>query len=217
MTVFTRFANRILRHPRIYNTIQRLAGLNIICRRLEPHLAQSGRMTVLDVGGGTGLYRACLPDSAWYILLDTDPEKLAGFQPARRGRWSAIRGDASRLALADRSVDYAICMHLTHHLDDEQLRRLVDELARVVRYRVVLQDPVISRRLASAVLWRLDQGSFPRASEALVAAVHEKFEIEEVERYSIVHDYVLLVATPRRKPQDPPAARVEGWALGVGR
>jgi ubiquinone/menaquinone biosynthesis C-methylase UbiE len=198
MTVIGRLANRVLRHPSVYDTIQRLAGLNAICRRLEPRLAHSGRKIVLDVGAGTGLYQTCLPDSAWYILLDRDPEKLAGFRPARRGRWSAIRGDASQLALADRSVDYALCMHLTHHLDDEELRRLVAELARVVRDRVVLQDPVTSPRLASRLLWRLDRGSHPRASEHVVAALGERFDIEDVERYSIVHDYVMLVATPRR-------------------
>jgi hypothetical protein len=42
----------------------------------------------------------------------------------------------------------------------------------------------------------MDRGSYPRTPEALIAAVERQFRIEHVERYSILHDYMLIVGRP---------------------
>ena len=188
----------LVARPWAYNVTQRLAGLEIIKRRVAPILAATAGKTVLDVGAGTGLYVSALPRSAHHIWFDGDPQKLRGFQGSPIGTRRAIIGDAVNLGLRDRSVDCALCLHVTHHLDDAQLERLLDELARVVRETLIFQDAVKTRRLASRLLWRWDRGRHPRDAEALTAALQKRFVIERAERYSTLHEYLLIVATPRR-------------------
>jgi ubiquinone/menaquinone biosynthesis C-methylase UbiE len=196
--VLSRLAHAIAAQPAVYDTIQRLAGLDVIRQRLEPRLAETAGRTVLDVGAGTGLYLTCFPASAEYIWLDNDPQKLQGFRRWYPDKRRGFLGDAARLGLKDRSVDYATCTNVTHHLDDGQLARCVEELARVVRRKLIVQDAVMTERFSSRMLWSLDRGSYPRSGEALVAAFQDQFDIQDVERYAVLHEYVLLRAVPRR-------------------
>ena len=200
VSLLLRFSHWLAARPWVYDRVQRLAGAGVVRRRLRPRLAETGGRTVLDVGAGTGLYLSCLPPSARYIWLDNDLRKLEGFRstpPARH----ALLGDAACLGLRDASVDFATCTNVSHHLDDGQLARCVDELARVVRGKLILHDAVTTARPISRLLWSLDRGSHPRSRDALVAAVQQRFDIEDLEQYSTWHEYLLLVAVPRPSRQ----------------
>jgi ubiquinone/menaquinone biosynthesis C-methylase UbiE len=109
-------------------------------------------------------------------------------------------GDATRLGLKDKSVDYATCTAVTHHLTDTELSAFVHELARVVRCKLILQDAVQSNGWISRLLWKYDRGSHPRSAQALIAALEIGFAIEHVEYYSIYHRYLLVVGIPRPRP-----------------
>ena len=187
----------IVAKPAVYNAVQWLAGLDYTRRRLQPHYAQTAGRVALDVGAGTGLYLSCFPESARYLWLDNDPQKLSGFRARGAARLPAMLGDATRLGLKDKSVDYATCTAVTHHLTDMQLSAFVHELARVVRCKLILQDAVQSNGWISRLLWKYDRGSHPRSAKALLAAIEVRFEIERVEYYSIYHRYLLLVGAPR--------------------
>jgi pyridine nucleotide-disulfide oxidoreductase family protein len=183
--------------PWLYNVAQNLAGAETVRRHLRPRLQETGGKLVLDVGAGTGLYLSCFPPSARYIWLDPDPQKLDGFRAAPDGARRALLGDATCLGLRRDAVDFAVCTNVTHHLDEKQLAQCVDELARVVRGKLILHDAVKTARPVSRLLWRLDRGSHPRTRETLLAAIERRFAIEQVERYSTWHEYLLLVAVPR--------------------
>ena len=187
---------RIVHSTRLYDAAQFAAGAGLIRDRLRPRLQEVGNATVLDVGAGTGIYSACLPASARYIWFDKDPHKLRGF--LRRGKGSpAVIGDATRIGLADKSVDYAMCTHVAHHLDDQQFVRFLAELARVTRRRIIVQDAIGNAGVASRVLWRVDQGSYPRSRAQLLDALGRRFQIDHTEEYARFHRYLLVVGTPR--------------------
>ena len=191
-----RLVHWLVAKPWLYNVAQNLAGAEAVRRHLRPRLQETSGKLVLDVGAGTGLYLSCFPPSARYIWLDADPQKLAGFRGTSGAR-RALLGDATCLGLRRDAVDVAVCTNVTHHLDEKQLEHCVDELARVVRGKLILHDAVKTARPVSRLLWGLDRGSHPRSREALLAAVERRFTIEQVERYSTWHEYVLLVAVPR--------------------
>jgi ubiquinone/menaquinone biosynthesis C-methylase UbiE len=95
----------------------------------------------LDVGvGAAGFvrYAAQRAPMRWVGLdLATDVLHIA--------RGSAADADwlcatATRLPLADRSVDVVACVHTLHHLDEPQAVALLVECARVARRRVVVFD-----------------------------------------------------------------------------
>ncbi len=52
----------------------------------------------------------------------------------------AVRGDALRLPFDDASFDYVICSLMTHHFRDEDVVRVLQEMARVARSRVFVID-----------------------------------------------------------------------------
>jgi ubiquinone/menaquinone biosynthesis C-methylase UbiE len=161
--------------------------------------------SVIDVGGGTAIHGRQLPDSATYFCLDRDPNKL------RRARSSGVRVmqcDATLIALAPKSVDFALCIALAHHLPDPALKDAFQEISRVVRRQIVFVDPVARPRLSvGGLLWALDAGSYPRSEAQLLDAVADAFVCDHVETYEIYHRYLMCVASPR-PVVDPRAASI---------
>lgn len=184
--------------PRVYDLIQLLAGGPVLAARLRRVLADASGAVVLDVGAGTGNLARLLPAEATYWALDPDPAKLRRLE-AKAPRARRLQRSGLETGLDDASVDWAVCVNVAHHLDDDQLPRLVAELARVTRGRLLFVDPLWSRRPSlGRVLWRYDRGAHPRLPETLTRALEAAFELEAVERFRAIHRYVLCVGRPRR-------------------
>jgi ubiquinone/menaquinone biosynthesis C-methylase UbiE len=183
----------------IYNQVQMLFGLKQTQQRLAPYLAEADQKILLDVGAGTGLYESLVPETARYIWLDIDPDRLRSFQRRRMPRM-AVLADAIRLCLRDHSADYVICIALSHHLSDRELPRLYSELARVGRERLIFLDALdCPESRVSRLLWKWDRGGFPRRMAALLSAIEAQFEIEQTEQYKIYHHYLLCIARPKNR------------------
>jgi SAM-dependent methyltransferase len=112
--------------------------------------------TLLDVGSGIGDIAARARELARQRGTDLSlvtidmAETLAVASRARTG--NAVRGDATSLPFADRSVDVVMCSQTLHHFDDASASRVLRELDRVARVRVIVSD---LRRswIAAAGLW----------------------------------------------------------------
>jgi SAM-dependent methyltransferase len=52
----------------------------------------------------------------------------------------SVRGDAMRLPFADDAFDYTLCSLFTHHFKDEQVERVLAEMARVARRGIFVID-----------------------------------------------------------------------------
>jgi SAM-dependent methyltransferase len=97
---------------------------------------------VLDVGCGEGRhsFRACEETNCTVCALDIDRENLAKTKymfhlmeadGKCRGRWFALRGDATRLPLKDAHFDRVICSEVLEHIPDDH--EAVLELKRVLK------------------------------------------------------------------------------------
>jgi len=112
--------------------------------------------TLLDVGSGVGDIAARARELARRKGIDMSlvtidmAETLAVASRARTG--NAVRGDATALPFANRSVDVVMCSQTLHHFDDATATSVLRELDRVARLRVIVSD---LRRswLAAAGLW----------------------------------------------------------------
>jgi ubiquinone/menaquinone biosynthesis C-methylase UbiE len=194
------FLHRMVANPWVYDRVQYLLGFKQTCRRLAPYLTQTNGQIILDVGAGTGNYSGLVPRSATYLWLDNDSLKLQGF----KAKWSsdpvAMLCDATRICLKDKSVDYALCIALAHHLSDHELLLLFCELARVIRLRLIFLDAVEHRESKiSNLLWKFDRGSYPRSVQALCLEIDPWFEREQTECYTIYHRYFLTIGRPRHR------------------
>jgi ubiquinone/menaquinone biosynthesis C-methylase UbiE len=135
-----------------YRVLQRvnrqLGHLQSLKRELRRSLAEDrldrGPMTLLDVGSGSGdlpwelrelLKGRAIPGLAF--ALDRDPTAV---QLSASRALIAVQGDALRLPFPDRSLDLVTAVKFAHHFRGDGLPRLVSEMARVARCRVVILD-----------------------------------------------------------------------------
>lgn len=115
-----------------------------LTRFLREDLRGSATATLFDVGSGSGDIPATLSGcfrsrkiSLHSIALDRDQTAIG---MARRRGLSAVRGDALRLPLAEQSVDLVMAVKFAHHFSGHALDRLLAEMARVARHRVLVLD-----------------------------------------------------------------------------
>lgn len=105
--------------------------------------------SVLDVGAGSGELLRTIAD---FARDGKRRAKLLGLELNARSaeaileesknysEISAIRGDALNLPFADDSFEYAICSLFTHHFTDEPVVKILSEMRRVVRRKVIVID-----------------------------------------------------------------------------
>jgi SAM-dependent methyltransferase len=113
-------------------------------------------VTLLDVGTGAGDIPALARRIAARrrVRLETVglelTAALAGASGAQAGH--AVAGDARALPFADGSVDVVTCSQVLHHFEAADAARLLAEMTRVARQRVIVAD--IRRAWAAAAgLW----------------------------------------------------------------
>jgi SAM-dependent methyltransferase len=134
---------------RVLRSVNRqLGNLRSIRRELARGLEEDGipgvAVSVLDLGSGSGDLPAALRDRlaadgyrVIALALDRDPTACA---LARRLGLGVVRGDALRIPLADRSIDLVTAVKFAHHFSGRALARLLAEMARVARRRVIVLD-----------------------------------------------------------------------------
>ena len=189
-----KIVQRIVSHPWIYDHVQRLLGLGATYERLAAQAATvNPAALVLDLGGGTGLYRNVWSSDCIYLCLDVDVLKLQHFL-RKNPDGSAILGDATCIPIKDNSIDVAVCIAVAHHLSNASLAELVRESHRTLKATgtFLFVDAVwVPRRWSGRMLWRYDRGSYPRSAEYLRSVLSEQYHLVHSERYAVHHEYVL--------------------------
>ena len=190
----------IMSVPVMYDGMQRFFGVNKKKRILRKLLAFDGRREiVVDVGGGTGLYKDLWPAHFTYVCLDADPEKLRGYTD-KYPQGQKICSDAGQLGLRSSSVDSVFCSSMSHHIQEELLEKVIQEMARVIKPGglLVFIDAVwIPERRLNRFLWSLDRGEHPHTAQVLEKLIGKYSQIETFEKFSIYYDYVLFIARKR--------------------
>jgi SAM-dependent methyltransferase len=192
----SRVFSMIVENARVYDLIQRLAGGREISRQVRALLPLDSvsDSVIIDMGGGTASLRQDLPPTARYVCLDNDPTKVrraAEKQPSI----GVLLADATRAPLADGCADFVLCIAVSHHLTDPQLRWMIQEIERVLKTDGLLLflDAVwMPGRRLSRVLWRYDRGSYPRTAEALTLLLQQRFGVAHQQHLRLYHEYLLF-------------------------
>ena len=132
-------------------------GASAVIAELTPILKHAGArttpLTLLDVGTGAGdipeLARHAAERNRVKLLtmgLEITPALAAASRP-RSG--DAIAGSALALPFADQSVDIVTCSQVLHHFEAAEGARLIAEMHRVARVRVIVAD--LRRAWAAAI------------------------------------------------------------------
>ena len=128
-------------------------------RRALPDLPREA--TLLDVGTGVGDIPArarqlCRDNGVTLSTFGLDNAEELAAASARRHD-ATLCADALEIPLADRSVDVVMCSQVLHHFAGDDAARLLAEMNRVARTRVIVSD-IRRSWLAAAGLWL---ASFP--------------------------------------------------------
>jgi|SRR5579871_173375 len=188
--------HKVVSNHKLYDLVQWAVGADKVRARLTPLLDGADNQSVLDVGAGTGALREWLPDNSRYMWMDNDPAKLQGY--LSKGGGLAVLGSALQLGLANKSVDQALFVAVAHHLPDAELQLAFQEIARVVKHKLIFLDPLdCPRRPMSRLLWSIDRGSFPRSPEVLRGLLEKSYVLEQAQVFTVLHRYFICVARPR--------------------
>jgi SAM-dependent methyltransferase len=190
----------LLDHPRVYDLVQTFGRWHLTAGRLRSLLADAAGQTVLDMGAGTGNLAPLLPPDADYVAIDNDPARIRSLERKVPGA-RCIVGSALDTGLEDDAVDWSVCNGLAHHLEDLDVPRLMAELARVTRERLVFVEPLWpGGRLLNAFLWRYDRGSHPRPESTVLAALEAHFVLDHVEHIRPSQELLICVGRPAPTP-----------------
>jgi SAM-dependent methyltransferase len=154
--------------------------------------------TVVDVGGGTASARSLWPEGWTYISVDPD-QRVVDFDGSG-GTICRLVGDASNLGFRDHSLDVLLMKDVSHHLSDRQWAMALAEIRRTLKpdgYFLFVDGLWSHRRLISRLGWALDAGRFPRPYEVILSALEGSFDVESVERLTLLHDSVIIMCRPR--------------------
>ena len=159
------------RSVRALSQVNRRFGGDRAMRRHLRDMRHAPRLSVLDVGGGGGDLPLRLREWAradggrWKIvILDRHPflTRVAQEKLEREDAGWVVRGDALRIPFPDDTFDVVTCNLTLHHFRDADAVRVLRELGRVARRRVVVSDLERHRlhylvvRVLAATLWRRD-------------------------------------------------------------
>jgi ubiquinone/menaquinone biosynthesis C-methylase UbiE len=126
--------------------------------------------TILDVGGGTGVYAEWLCELGYRThLVDLAPSHIAIARSKRKGLASAEVGDARRLQFRDASFDIVLLLGPLYHLTEREDRvAALREARRVVRPNGLVFAAAICRY--APLLGSLVEGFFDDPAFAPVLA-----------------------------------------------
>jgi SAM-dependent methyltransferase len=179
-------------------------GIHAVQAEITPWLGRSGpTATLLDVGTGTGdiperLRKLALADGVTLEVFGLDG-RLELVKATREWPVAGVAGDALALPFTAQSFDFVVASQVLHHFSHDDAVRLVREMHRVAKRRVVIAD---LRRswLAVGGLWLV---SFPLGFHKVsrhdgVVSILRGFEPPELR--DLVGDAVGIMPDVKRRP-----------------
>ncbi len=153
---------------------------------LRRHVGARPDERVLDVCCGVGEFAADV--GATVVGIDIDPDFIRAAQRRHRGNPSLSFqvGDAMSTGVPDGHFDHAFFVNGLHHFSDEQAERLLREVRRVTRGRVVVIDADGTRvGLIRPLLFRLDRGDYMRTPAEHERILRRVFEVRHTTAWTV--------------------------------
>lgn len=198
--------DRLAAIPRLWNALRRLLEANlrgekeVVHAELRSWQPGSG-LWVLDFGCGTGEMTALFPRER-YVGMDLSPIYVGYACRTYGPRFQVMDGAA--LGYGDSVFDEGLVAGVFHHLPDDAVRRMVRELARVLKPtgRLLVMEDTPTRdwwNLPGRLIHRVDQGGYIRDEGAYLPLFEEYFDLEKTyPMRSGFCDYRVLVLRVRK-------------------
>lgn len=194
MAQVTTGIRRVLNSPRVYNAFNRVVGTR---RSLDVFVEEFVRpepgMRVLDVGCGPGQFVTELPEVD-YTGIELSPEYVAAARSnfGHLGRY--LVGTADSIPADELGTfDVVVAKALLHHLDEPEIRRLLDTTRRLLNPggRFVCFEATFTPDMSRASRWVVsrDRGQSVLAPEGYAAIARDYFNDVRV---AVHHDLLRI-------------------------
>ncbi|MBL4653818.1 MAG: class I SAM-dependent methyltransferase [Flavobacteriales bacterium] len=185
--------------PVVYDLAQYVLGGRVVVPKFQKQCEQITFSDgwIVDYAGGTGRARTFFKQISKYLLLDIDMVKIKGFRK-KYPNDLVCHADVTCPPITPESADLVMAQSLMHHLTDEQMNAMFDEIPRILKPggMLLICEPLAnSSRYWGRLLWRYDRGSFPKPLDSLLAKVQENHTIIHQETFTVLHDYLIVTAT----------------------
>lgn len=174
-----RLTNKLSENPAIYTFLRKIIENNFKSHRLviADELPNPGLL--LDVPCGIGEFSVFF-DHDDYLGVDIS-ENYVGYAKKKYGKRFLV-GDATRLNLGDGTFDSVLVSSFFHHLNEEDVDRVLGEIYRVLKKdgKFVLIEAVPGKNFVSRALQRYDVGVNIRKHGEYFPFLKTRFNIEKV-------------------------------------
>jgi SAM-dependent methyltransferase len=215
MAPVRRLVNWLSSRPTFWNLFRRILEFNfreekrVIGRELFPQTRSArksgGKPRILDLGCGTGeLAPVFLKAGYDYTGIDIAPERIAYARKTFPQATFQVM-DAGAISYPDGYFDQILVTGVLHHLSDDEVRRIVDEMRRLLRpggRALVMEDIALrgSKNLLGALVHLADAGAYIRRPHEYTPLFDPQLELQTT--YPVrcgVCDYQAFVLEPAAK------------------
>ena len=163
-------------------------------------LGINDKMTVLDVGCGTGQFSGITGNRYLGIDLSEKYITMAKRLYKNHNNKEFICEDLTKVEISEKGYDVALVIDFTHHIGQEELEILFKRLNKIVSQYIVFIDPVLQNKknIWGRLLIYLDRGKYIRSEKETITLINDNFEILKVKKTrGIGIEGVFVLSKPR--------------------
>ncbi|MSR86235.1 class I SAM-dependent methyltransferase [Candidatus Woesearchaeota archaeon] len=198
MNKTTGFWYNLFDMPAVYNSVRSvlLFGKGKMFSEITKSVALQEGETLLDVGSGPGELSQLFSND--YAGVDYSQNYVSYSQKKYLGK-KFFQGNVLDLSIPEKSYDVVLLASFIHHFSDDEVKKILANMQKVARKRIVLLEPCPWKgNPLAALLLKLDRGAHIRSFEEQKKLVEEYFSIETSYTFtSGMYKLSLIVAQPK--------------------
>mgnify|MGYP001580119939 CR=1 FL=1 len=198
MNKTTGFWYNLFDMPTVYNSVRSilLFGKGKMFTKIKKATNLQNNETILDVGSGPGEISQLFQGE--YAGVDYSKNYVSYAQKKYPGK-RFFQGNVLDLSIAEKSYDTVLLISFIHHFSDEEVEKILSNVSRIARKRVILLEPCPWKTNPLAwFLLKMDRGAHVRSFEKQKELVEKYFIINKAETF-ISGTYKLSIITAQPK------------------
>ena len=177
-----KFKNEILDTPFLFNLVRSIliGGKTKMYTQIKNAVNANPNSRILDVGCGTGEFAFLFNESVDYTGIDLNKHFLAHASLTYKNQNKRfIQMNAAKMDFKQKEFDIVLLLSFMHHFPGETLNKILKEVNRVAKSRIIVLDPIPRKyNPLSKLFYALDRGDFIRNKKEQLTVLDKHFKIE---------------------------------------
>ena len=184
--------------PTVYNSVRSilLFGKGKMFQELKTATGVTRGEALLDVGSGPGELSKLFSEE--YAGVDYSKNYIE-YAQKKYPKKKFFQGNVLDLSIPEKSYDIVLLASFIHHFNDEEVKKILINMNKVARKRIVLLEPCPWKANPLAALFlKLDRGAHIRSFKEQKRLIEEQFTIEKSHTFnSGLYKLSIIMGTPK--------------------